>query len=283
MFSCIAQTHYHKNYGETKMKKHTCMLLAGFIIIMTSFSTQAFMIDANINTDIKVTSAHIWRGVVVNDEPCIQPSFTFVGPSWAFNVWGTWDLTKVEDASGHTRVDTMLDYAWTGKKQVLRPGVVAYIYQDDSARQADDTFEVFIEYALDITALPSLTLYYDFGELNAFYVTFSSTHSINFTKKLSLDLCASVSAAEEKYNDIAFAFPENTEKGSPAYDPKEGTFVDLTLQALMPITVGENDRCEIIPSVKYMALLDSDIKDAVKNADQKVDEFVYSLTLSFAF
>lgn len=265
------------------MRTTTRALFIGLIIFMISFSTQAFMIDAGVNTDIKVTSAHIWRGVVVNDEPCIQPSFTFVGPFWAFNVWGTWDLTKVEDSLGHTRVDAMLDYALTGQHQLLRPGIIAYIYKDHAVRQTEDTFEIFVEYALlDIIGLPSLTLYYDFGELNAFYATFSLTHSINvFT--MPLDLCASISAAEEGYNDVAFAFPENTEKGTPAYDPKEGSFVDLTLQASMPIPIGENDCFEITPGVKYMTLLDSDIKEAVKNADQKGDEIVYSLMFSWMF
>ncbi len=267
------------------MKKTFLTILSGLVASVIFLATaQAFEADINGNVDLKVTSAYIWRGVVVNDEPCVQPAVIFSSDTWAFTVNGSWDLTKVEDSAGDTRVDTTLDYGWTSGKHMLRPGVVAYIYQDESGSRSKDTFEVFTEYALDIPALPSLTVYYDFGEIGAFYTTLSISHDFNIIKdKFPVELRASVGAAEEKYNNAIFSFPADEEKGIEAFQPDKSSLVDLTLGGSVTIPVSKDDNAQLVPGIKYMTLLDSEIKNGVKDAGEKASEIAYSLTYSFYF
>ena len=257
-----------------------CVLLGG--MVMPVFAVD---VDVDIRADLKVASSYVWRGEVINDEAVIQPSLTFASADWGFNVWGTWDLTDATNSSARTRMDFMLDYTIVSGKHMLRPGIVAYIFHDATYSASDDTFEVLMKYALDVTLLPSLTVNYDFGEIEGIYASLALGHSFELIKdKMDIDLKMDIGVANEDYAKAKFTYPKSSILDSsiePTFTPEDTSLIDLTVRAEFPLVFGQT--CTFIPGVEYMTLLDSDIKDAAKDSGEDTHDISYSLMLSMTF
>lgn len=251
------------------------LLTAGSII------AHAVMLEVDVEADVKVTSAYVWRGMVINDEACIQPSVTVRAGDVSLNVWGIWDLTDVTNSSEHTRMDTTLDYTHAFGKQILGSGLTAYIHHDEPGEQSKDTFEVFLGYTLDIPSLPSLTVYYDFGEIEGFYASFALAHSFELVKNMmALDIAVAVNGGDKEYSS-ALVNPLVNGEAIEKFEFDEASLVDVTAVASFPLSLG--DHLEITPGVKYVELLDSKIKDSVRNIGAEEDQWVYSLTATLYF
>lgn len=261
-------------------RKRLQLFIAG-LFTAGSIIAHAVMLEIDVEADVKVTSAYVWRGMVINDELCIQPSVTVRAGDVSFNVWGIWDLTDVTNSSEHTRMDTTLDYTHAYGKQILGSGLTAYIYHDDPGEQSKDTFEVFLGYTLDIPSLPSLTVYYDFGEIEGFYASFALAHSFELVKnRIALDLGVALNGGDQDYSSALVNLLVSGE-AVEEFEFDEASLVDVTAVASFPVSFG--DYFEITPGVKYMELLDSKIKDAVRNIGGEEDQWVYSLTATLYF
>jgi len=237
---------------------------------------RAVPVEMNFEADLKVTSSYLWRGIV-NEEVCAQPALIIrANEEYSLTTWGTWDLTDDEtDSAEHTRMDVILDYAPTKDIHMGNFGVVAYIYRDTSAGRAQDTFEVYAGYTLDVVTLPSLRAYYDFSEIEGFYGTFSLAHSFELMKsRLWLDVKTSLGAADEAYNEAKFSYPANSDEKE--FIPEGAGLVDSTTTVSLPIQI--NEQFMVAPSATYMTLLDSDIRDAADEFDEETDGFAGALT-----
>jgi len=270
-----------KPRGTLAKASRYLVLLFATLLAACTISAHAVTLETSVETEVRVTSAYVWRGRVINDEPCIQPSITVGAGDLSFNVWGTWDLTDVANSSGHTRMDTTLDYSHRFARQILSSGLIAYIYHDEPEEDKEDTFEAFVGYAADVLLLPSLTVYYDFGEIEGFYGEFGLAHSFGLLDNiLALDLGVSMGVADKEYSSINFNFPANDEEGIEEFVPDKASLGELMISASFPVSIGTH--CMITPAIKYMSLLDPDIRDAAENVG-KEDEIVYSLTLGLYF
>jgi hypothetical protein len=165
---------------------------------------------------------------------------------------------------------------------MLSSGLIAYIYHDDSSRRNDDTFEVFMESILDVPLLPSVRVYYDFGEIGGFYSSFALAHSFHLLKDtVALDLRADVGVADQDYSSGRFSFPGNEAEGIEPFVPEAASLVDLTASASLPVSLG--DHVELTPGLRYMTLLDSDIKAAAEDAGEDADVISYDITFTIYF
>jgi hypothetical protein len=236
--------------------------------------------DVECDVEATVASAHVWRGLVINDETVFQPSATVRAGDFSFNVWGTWDLTNVEDSPEHTRVDVTAGYAVEANAVMLGGGVIAYLYPDSSDGMAEDTGEVFLGATLDTIFLPSLSVYYDFVEKEGFYADFMVSHSLRLVEALHADCSLSAGLGGEHYNNRTLDDFLGL-RGGDRLNSEDPSLVDLTAVARFPYTIGEH--VTVTPKARYTVLLDSDIRDAVDAAGRDRDHFVVSLTLTAAF
>jgi hypothetical protein len=239
-------------------------------------------VDLNGQFDARLTSGYAWRGMVVHDEECIQPSITLWTGDFSVNVWGTWDLKHEHASSARTRVDTTLEYSAEWRSLMLSSGLIAYIYHDESSRANDDTFEVFVQSIVDVPLLPSVRVYYDFGEINGLYSSFAVAHSFRLIKNIvALDLRADIGIADEKYGAARFSFPGNEEQDIEPFQPEGTSLVDFTASAGLPVTL--NEHVEITPGLRYMTLVDTDIKQATEDSGEETDQVSYDLTFTVYF
>jgi hypothetical protein len=261
-----------------RLRMRIIYLLTAFLFFVCE--VPAVEVDLKVKSNVKVSSAYLWRGQILNDEAVIQPSVTMQAENFSLKVWGTWDLTDVEGSSERTRADVELDYSVVQTKQLFNMGAIAYIYYDTPGSK--DTFEVLFDYALLVPLMPSFTVYYDFGEINGFYGKIGVAHSFELLEnKLFLDINASVGGADEEYADKVFSISADEENGIEAYVPEKSALLDFTAKASLPVKVREKMR--LIPEIKYMTLLDSEIRDAMADAGFDNDEMAVSITLLVEF
>ncbi|MBN2302380.1 MAG: hypothetical protein JXN60_07695 [Lentisphaerae bacterium] len=257
------------------MRKIYRGILTGCIALVATTSAHAVESEVNADISAKITSGYIRRGCVINEDPCFQPSVTLSSGNFALHVWGTWDITRTTNSSQRTRVDTTLDYTRVINKHILSGGLIAYIYHDSQYTDSKkDTFEVFAEYTMDIPLLPSVAINYDFGEIEGFYIEISAGHSVGLIKGIAdMDFRAGIGIADENHSIEVFNEVENL--------PEKTGFVDATVSISIPIQLG--DLMTLTPSMTYMTLVDSELREAVDNAGQDINHFIYGVTCTYMF
>ncbi|MFC1461970.1 hypothetical protein ACFLQU_00050 [Verrucomicrobiota bacterium] len=263
------------------------------VIAALCTAVTAATVESQVELDVKVATAHLWRGQILNDDSVIQPSLTVTAGDWALNLWGTWDIDATTNSSARQRIDTTIEYSWIRDNHILTPGLTAYVYHDATYAMEDDTVEASLEYAYlvikpatrttpeEILLIPSITLNYDFGEINGLYSSVAFQRSFKLAEdQMTLNLRVDLGAADKKYANAKFSYAA-TGTSTNDFTPDSAGLIDLTLTASAPVAL--NERWSLTPSFKFMTLLDSDIKDAADAAGEETEETALSITISAEF
>jgi uncharacterized protein (TIGR02001 family) len=113
-------------------------------------------------------SAYVWRGITFTDGAVWQPSVTASNDSgFAINVWGNLDIDDANDMSGEfNEIDLTASYGFGSDAVSAEVGFIEYLFPNTPF---DGTREVYLTVGWDITASPSVSLYYDIDEVQDFY------------------------------------------------------------------------------------------------------------------
>ena len=244
-------------------------------------TVQAEEAEASAALDVSALSAYVWRGQVLNDEAVLQPSLTVSKGGFTLNWWANAALTDATtgDSGEFTEHDIGLSYAFTcpitGAGVTL--GLVNYDFPNQSLTDTNgavnglvaDTTEAYVILGFgDVVLAPTLSVYYDFKEVDSFYGNLGVSHSFELNDKASVGLSASVGYAGADYNAFYFGVDD---------DALNDANVGLTV----PFTVTES--LTITPGVQYTWLLDSDIEDGAEGLYKDTEQVVGSIKASYAF
>jgi hypothetical protein len=137
-----------------------------------------------LNGDVDVMSAHVFRGETLNDGVVIQPSAELLmRRGLGVSVWGNWDL---DDYRGLIEVGSFSKVVATGFYTVpcqladVRVGAVFYGYHGRDDRS--NTHEAFVRVGREFgNLLGQVAYYYDVDEVRDYYgdITFSYGHEWN--------------------------------------------------------------------------------------------------------
>jgi hypothetical protein len=245
-----------KEKTMTRLRNRWLGVVLGGVLSLLPLAAGAA--DATLQAD--VLSAYVWRGQVLNDELVVQPSLTAeTDYGLSLNVWGnfnTTDRVSPENEREFSEID--LNAAYSRRVSFFTLGVGFYQYLFPNQTVTDDvtsnsaaalpTREVYVSAALeDVILQPTLTVYYDVDAVNGFYGSLGISHSFELTKELSLDLSASIGAADSEYNSVYFGVDEDA-----LNDGNARASVSYALMESLTLT----------GYIQYTTLLDSDIKDA---------------------
>jgi uncharacterized protein (TIGR02001 family) len=248
---------------ETMKRSHSRWMSVALGSLLSLLPLAAAAADVTLQAD--VLSAYVWRGQVYNDEPVVQPSLTAETDfGLSFNVWGNYNTTdrfSPETDKEFSEVDFNVAYSRTVSFLTLGIGYYEYLYMHqvgfDEAQSnvvpVAGTREVYASVGLeDVILAPTLTVYYDFDEVDGFYGNIGISHSLDLTTELELDLSASVGAADAEYNQVYFGVDEDALNDG---NVKLGLCYTLT------------PSFKVSGYVQYTKLLDSDIEDAADAED----------------
>jgi len=261
------------------MKKMMKVMMFVFFAAVTLAG--AVELDVNGRVEAKINSGYMWRGQLLNEDPVFQPSLRLdLNDEVNIFAWGTWDLPNQEGSSGRDRVDLSISLSKNFDRHFFKGGAVAYIYNDSEFTTKEDTYEVFLGYTLDVPALPTLRVYYDFGEYETFFAVFSLAGSRPIVKdKVDLEWRLSIEGGDEKYNRIFHFDPATDETNT--FSSTGWKVADVSAVLQMPVSF-ENG-WTLIPGLTYYSVVDQDVEDAFKILDLKKDEFIFSTALEYVF
>lgn len=251
---------------STKKLMTTAALAMGFLAVTGSEAEEELSYEISVD----YMSHYVWRGMLLTDDPVIQPSITLGYGDFSFNAWGSMDVTDVNEADTDDdyrlqEVDYTLSYAFSPADGIdMEAGVIYYTFAG-----FDGTWEGYLSGSLsDVLLAPTLTLYYDFDEVDGYYANFSLGHDISLTDNLTLSLGTSIGFGDEDYNDVYFGVDDSGES-------------DLVVSAGLGYTV--NDNFSIGCSLAYSELLDNDIEEAADTGYGDSDKLVFGINATFTF
>jgi len=226
--------------------------------------------DVSVEVTADFFSKYIWRGQNVTDDWSFQPGVSATYAGLTGGIWGSLDMTSENDQSGEfIEYDWYLDYSGAISDAVgYSVGAIYYYFPGGEA-----TTELYAGVSVDTIASPSLTVYYDIDEVEGTYVSLGFGHSVEGLEDLpfGIDLSASVGWGDSSYNDAYW--------GTTAMPNIGSELNDLVLSVGLPFEVGP---VSVTPSVTYVALLGSDVKDS-DAFDTDNDVVVAGIGLAYGF
>ncbi len=253
------------------LKKAAVAVAAGMMLAGAAKAGESLPFDVEVGADL--FSKYVWRGMILTDDPVLQPSLTLSMAGFSLNVWGSVDLTDINEGEGEEyhlqELDYTLSYGFTPTEGLdLEVGVIAYTFP---GTPYDATSEAYISASLPCVmyVTPSVTAYYDFDEADGWYVVAAlDAQTIAITEKLGLDLGVSLGWGSEDYNSFYWGVEDDG-------------LNDLNFSAGLSYQV--NDMFSVGVSAGYMVLVGSDVKDQAEDDDKETDQFFMGVSAAFAF
>lgn len=229
------------------MKKSVLLVLTGMMVVLTGsggISKTAYAADVTAGADF--ASAYVWRGITFNDGVVAQPYIDITSGGFGINVWGNMDIDDYDDTldSGEfSELDLTLSHGFSLEPVDVSLGYIEYLFPAGP----DGTREVFLGLAMELMAGFSLgiTGYYDFDEVDDYYINASVGYGYDFDNGVTLGAGA----------EAGFA-------GDDASAGKDGGFHEYLLSAdcSYPIT-------EAVEMSAFLAWADNFDKDVLPDQD----------------
>ena len=156
-------------------------------------------IPIELDAEVAIYSNYVWRGILLDDDPVIQPSVTIGAYGFSANFWSSFDLVE-HDGLGSDEVDANIDYTYEHDLFSLFAGHTWYYFPNAHA----DTQEFYLGGGVniplgdEITLSPSATWIHDYGDTadggaKGDYFIFDLAHSIPlFESSVTLDLSGEI-------------------------------------------------------------------------------------------
>jgi hypothetical protein len=233
-----------------KQIKFTLVVLA-FAVLASNRPLKAED-EISVGTSADFLSKYVWRGQDLVDDWVLQPGASIGYKGITASFWGNLDLTDENGDQGEfSEIDLTLDYSGQVPGIDLVSYTLGVINYDFPASGADDTWELYWGFGLDVPASPSVTVYHDVDEVDGTYVSFGVGHSfenlfeIDSGVGVGLDLGASIGWGSASYNKFYWG-------------PNKSELNDLVLSAALPFEVAG---FTITPNANYITLMDEDIRE----------------------
>jgi hypothetical protein len=190
------------------------ILLSTAILFSSSQARAQEELNISVDGALDAYSQYIWRGYNLGDKVAMQPSLTlgFGESGLSLNIWGSASLQNRDSLKGADELDFTLSYDRTISEESGVGLSVGYIqYTFPSADSGTHTEEFYAGISLDNAAAPSLTAYYDFGLVDAWYLTLGigPEFPLDTEGKVSLGLGASIGISDGTgsmgFNDVTIS------------------------------------------------------------------------------
>ncbi len=198
------------------LKTHPILALCLFGLLLFGSIRSVAAEKLEISASLDLCTDYVWRGLVINDRPVLQPSLTGslkidnVG-TFSLNLWGNYDLTDANGTKNRlSEIDYIASYSFPNGAFGLELGIIHYTFP---VTPDEATTEAYISAAYGLEEIPltfSLGIYYDFDEIKGFYLLGKVESSITLIPKLSLDLSFSAGYADYAYLRGYFGWDESS-------------------------------------------------------------------------
>ena len=230
-------------------------------LALASFAGVTMAFDTEITGDFSVDymSKYVWRGQVLSGESVMQVGAGVTMDKLSFNAWGNMNLTDDKQNFGDeynefTEFDYSVDFT-----DELTEGVsysLGMIYY--SFPSFNNTMEAYAGLSFATMLNPTVTVYYDFDEVNSTYVNFGVSESVEVADGVALECSASLGYGDNDYNESYWGTTRDS-------------LNDFNVTIAMPIELGT---WTLTPSVTYTTLAASELRTSSPYDDS--NECIYA-------
>jgi hypothetical protein len=238
------------------MSRSGCV--GGFVVLLLAslgLGSAAQAAEATVSLD--VLSAYVWRGITVNDTGVAQFALDAgelkIGElPLSFNAWGNLDLGDADGAFESGQISEVDLTVTLGLPAGFSVGLIDYTYpavfEDEPGFPA--TQELFVSWSKEMVVTPTVSLYYDVGEVDDLYGSVGLGWSRALNEKVSLDLSAQAGFAGDKF---AAYYSGGTKSGFHDY------LVGASLSYQANETVGLSAQISYVGSLDEEVLTEQDL------------------------
>ena len=247
------------------MRKAILCVLVGGLALGGVFTGERALAQDGVSCDAEaaVVSRYVWRGLVLTDDPALQPGFTVTWRNFSFNFWGNLDIGDANDNAGEfNETDLTFTYGLELGKLTLSAGVLHYDFPNTVY---GDTTELFVTASLDVPASPSLGVWVDINESDGAYASLGLSHVLSLPGDMKLELALSLGYGSPNNNEFYFGGVNET------------ALTDIALTATLSRDLAES--VGLSAALAWTSLLDDDVRAA--NTDD--DNVVGSVAVSWSF
>ncbi|MHC4199088.1 MAG: TorF family putative porin, partial [Planctomycetota bacterium] len=180
----------------------TCVLVGASVLGGAFTGGRALALgDVSCDAEAAFVSRYVWRGIVLTDDPSLQPGFTTTWRGLSFNFWGNMDLGDANENEGEfTEADFTFTYAREFGKVGLSAGVIHYNFPNVGTEE-DDTTEFTAKVELDVPASPSIEVWVDINETDGTYARFGLGHELPLLREMKLELSFALGIGSPNNNE----------------------------------------------------------------------------------
>lgn len=240
----------------------------------TASANESAMKDLKLDLGVDWYTKYIWRGMVLTNDPVLQPSATLSYKGFFVNAWGNVDVTDVNETDNSEyslqELDFTVGYQTTLNDMVnVGVGYILYTFPGTgrnamSERNNPKTSEVYASAGLNVILKPTLTVYCDIDETRGVYATFGIGHTFELTEALGLSLGGTVGWGSNNYHEAYL--------GTAANQGDTNALSDYNLSASLDYAV--NDNISVSAVVAYSNFVDPKLSDLAET-NYKHNENIY--------
>ena len=210
------------------------------------------VISVIVNVDFM--SKYVWRGIVFNKKPVLQPSLTLGYGAVSLNFWSNMDMT---DQNGYSNkfneLDFTFDYSSSLSSLEYSAGMDKFTFPNTGF---NSTTEMYLSLSSEKTGDASVTVYQDIDQCEGTYISLGNGTSIHLGNLTSLDVGVSINWGSAKHNNFYYGVDN-----SAVTDCSFSISATFDLWRFISLT----------PSIAYSALMNSSIRQAFKANDIERD------------
>jgi hypothetical protein len=148
-------------------------------------------------------SGHVWRGLVVSDQPVVQPAAWISASGFTFEVWSNLTLSNTSEDTRPRVTDLLLTYERDWKKLTIEPALQTSFYRDPLAVEASTTMEASLKLSYPVGPLRVFTVH-SFDVLfykGAYFGEAGVTYERKLSERASFEAALRTGWASAKFND----------------------------------------------------------------------------------
>lgn len=262
-----------KRLCKFRIKSHHILAVFLFGLLFHGSAPPASAEKLEISASLDLCTHYVWRGLVINDTPVLQPSLTVsqiianVG-TFSLNLWGNYDLTDANGTKNRlSEIDYIASYAFPNGAFGLEVGIIHYTFP---VTTDEATTEAYIRAAYALEEIPlsfSLAVFYDFDEIEGFYFLGKIESLITLIPKLSLDLSFSTGYGDNAYVRGYFGLGEKS------------LFLDGVVSAVWTYKLSE--RISLSAGGQYMFLFNDPRGQFLSDSNRR--KFTGTISLNYDF
>lgn len=186
------------------------------LVVLTAGGAASQATAATATAALDINSAYVWRGLTFNDGFVLQPSIDVSKNGFALNVWANYDLDDYNgavDDNHFSEIDLTASYAFKLGAVDASVGVIEYTFPHTATSDLPSTGEVFagLGYELGRGFTISTKIFYDFDQVDDFYLTAGLGYSYTINDKTTLGISGLISYAGDDF--AAFYASDSTDGG----------------------------------------------------------------------